>query len=1083
MILDHLAYSDQRVLRLTSLSDVGIDTGTLVSIAFDNDRLVLRRENEVALVDLPNEQDCEWLQQFVPRDEYLAELLLVEHPTSFNSGEVRLRILRYDGVDRWSVPREVGVDDQTVQDVSRFRKRNYRSDEVIAWLTRQLTLETGAPVLVLSSGSGELNSAGFRVIGSNMAADIRLEKDRLLVSRVVPKPKNRDQKLILVHGQLRIVDHTRLGLVSAEARAELLRLSEAENAFYAVWDDYSKLEQKAKLTAAADIGWAEYDRFSILKDGSIEFDLVDNSHARAFVARIGEDPVGLEASLSRSYLESDRLTPKGTSRGGNRDGKGFVIGEARVTAPLVVLLEPEREISPTDLPQKGEIYGIYTTDSIRISRRGAARQELARARTIPARQLSLILAGKDPDPVGRTKNHEPISARVSHLLGGQPTPAQVEAIDLAINSKDLVLIQGPPGTGKTRVVAAIQARLAEIGRGQLAVNQRVLFASYQHDAVENLLQAADDGTLPAVKIGVRHRGVEDDAYLGAWTTDLENRLERRYRDDPSSEILGKLRHLRERAVAYTMQPFDVPGTIELLNWLSETLHIIDSEIATTAASLSQKIQRELGGGGSSRSDKIVEHLARGLRSSLESFEDDGLERARAASLSPSVRKMLDKNQRLALDEASLGADPSTASLHMEAIKLALLDGVMNHRAATNIIATRPEVKSLITRAIESIVVAARTEASDIDLAVDEFRDAVISQPGSIRWSLQTHTRALAATCQQSASGAMKLAHTGLFDTVILDEAARANPLDLMIPLSLAGERIILVGDHRQLPQLLDDELLPLLSQKHDRNIVEATLRQSMFERLFSTLKERELTDGTKRVITLDRQFRMHPVLGQFISETFYEPFGEHLENGFVDPSRFAHGLARYADAACGWIDVRVTAGKEERTGNSISRPAEAKVIVEELQNVMKDSGDLTFGVISFYSGQVEEIWRQLGVVGLATRVGRNKNEWALNDAIPWMYGSRGLPRLRVGTVDAFQGREFDVVYLSTTRSGLIDSRRPNPFGFLVLPNRLNVAMSRQRRLLITVGDSSFITSDLGRSAVPPLVAFHDLTGGPNGFRH
>ena len=56
-----------------------------------------------------------------------------------------------------------------------------------------------------------------------------------------------------------------------------------------------------------------------------------------------------------------------------------------------------------------------------------------------------------------------------------------------------MLIQGPPGTGKTRVIAAIQARLAEISERDLASNKRVLFASYQHDAVENLIQAADDG--------------------------------------------------------------------------------------------------------------------------------------------------------------------------------------------------------------------------------------------------------------------------------------------------------------------------------------------------------------------------------------------------------------------------------------------------------------------------------------------------------------------------------------------------------------------------------------------------------------
>ena len=36
-----------------------------------------------------------------------------------------------------------------------------------------------------------------------------------------------------------------------------------------------------------------------------------------------------------------------------------------------------------------------------------------------------------------------------------------------------------------------------------------------------------------------------------------------------------------------------------------------------------------------------------------------------------------------------------------------------------------------------------------------------------------------------------------FDTVVIDEAARANPLDLFVPMAMARRRIILVGDHRQ----------------------------------------------------------------------------------------------------------------------------------------------------------------------------------------------------------------------------------------------------------------------------------------------
>ena len=1080
MKLDHLAHSDERTLRLVPLGEVRLSAGSLVSVEFGQAGVMLRRESEVALLDEPEPQDADWLRQVVSRSEYLAELLSVENPTPATAGDVKLRVLRFDAFERWAEPREVGVDDRTVADVSRFRKRNHSSDEVIRWLKGQLTLDTGDPVVVVSAGAGEVGDAGFRVLGSGIAVDVRLEDGRLLIARVAPKPRYRDQKLILVNGQIQIKDHTRLGLVSEEDREELRRLSAAENAFLAVWNEYSKLEQQAKRASATDIGWAEYDRYRILGDGSVEFDLVHNSHAIALIERIGSNSVGLEASLSRSYLQDD--PPEADGRGGSqrRDGRGFVIGEARVTDRGTVVLEPEREVSRSDLPSKGEIYGVYTTDSIRISRRDVAQRELTLARTAPARQLSLILAGKQPDSIGRTQHHEPMSARVRSLLGGQPTPAQVEAIRLAINSKDLVLIQGPPGTGKTRVIAAIQARLAEIGKGHLAVNKRVLFASYQHDAVENLIQAADDGTLPAVKIGARHRGSEDDAYLHAWAADLESRLEQRYRDHQPSELLRTLRGLRERATAYTTHPFDVPGTVDLLDWLAATTRLIDSSVAGTAARLARRVEKELGGGGSSRAHKKVERLARALRSTPESFEDDGRERAREATLYPPVREMLDDRQRTMLDEAAMGADPHTASSYMASVKRVLLDGVMNHRAATSIVATRPEVEALLARAIESTQVAVRKEASDVDLAVEDYRDAVAHQPGSIRRSLEVHTKALAATCQQSASGLMRDTHKGLFDTVILDEAARANPLDLMIPMSLAGERIILVGDHRQLPQLLDDDLLPLLSQRHDRNVVEETLRQSMFERLFTTLQEQERSDGNKRVITLDRQFRMHPVLGRFISKNFYEPYGEHVENGITDPVSFAHGLTRYGDAACGWIDVPPTAGNEQRSGTSISRPAEAGVIADELQHALKESDELTFGVITFYSGQVKEIWQRLSDAGLAVRDSRN--EWGINPSTPWMYTNRGLPRLRIGTVDAFQGREFDVVYLSTTRSSQPGSRRSNPFGFLVLPNSLNVAMSRQRRLLIAVGDAAFITADAGRLAVPSLAALHDLTGGPDGFR-
>lgn len=1080
MKVDNLARSDERAISLVPLGSTTLKPGSLVSIDVTPMHVVVRRGGEVLLCELPKLHDADWLAEVTGRGAYLAEFLAAMNPTASTSGAADLRILRFDAVEQWSEPREIGVDDRAVSDVNRYRRRNDASADVISWLTTQLTLDSNDPVAVVATGAGEFRNSGFRLVGSGIVADVGLEDDRLAIVRVTAKPRNRTQRLMLVRGRIDIKDHTRVGLVSTEDKAELKRLSEAENAFLAIWNEYSRLEEKAARAAAQEIGWAEYDRYQVLSDGTIEFDLVHNNQAITLLERIGSDTVGLEASLSRSFLRDNVPNRTSDTPRPSKSERGFVIGEARATDRGTLLLSPEREIRRGDIPAKGEVYGVYTTDSIRISRRETAQREISLARTSPARQLSLILAGKRPDPVGRAQRHEPLSARSRALLGGEPTPAQIEAIDLAINSQDLVLIQGPPGTGKTRVIAAIQARLAEISAGHLASNKRVLFASYQHDAVENLIQAADDGALPAVKVGARHRGTDDEAYLYAWASDLQRRLDDRYAGERPSELLQLLRQLRERLAAYLAQPFDVPSTVDLLDWLASQTRLTDSAVSGAARRLARRVEQDLGGGGSSSGHRKVAALARRLRALPEAFDDDGRERARDAAISTEIRGLLDDRQREMLDDAATGADSYTGSTYMAILRRVLLDKVMNARAASSIVATRPEVEALLDRAIHSTEAEVQRSTSDIDLAVEDYRDAVAHQPGAVRRSLQLHSRALAATCQQAASGAMRDTHRGFFDSVILDEAARANPLDLMIPMSLAMNRIILVGDHRQLPQLLDDSLLPQLSTRHASDVVEQTLRQSMFERLFTTLQVLGRTDGHKRVITLDRQFRTHPTLGRFISEQFYEPHGEHVENGINDPVLFRHGLSKYGHSACGWIDVPHDAGGERRAGTSVSRPAEAEVVVRDLADALQGSDGLTFGVITFYTGQVEDIWHRMASRGLAVR--NSQDQWIINPAMHWLHTARGLPRVRIGTVDAFQGREFDVVYLSTTRSSRSGVRTANPYGFLVLPNRLNVAMSRQKRLLITVGDAEHMTSHAGRAAVPALAAFYDMTGGADGFR-
>ena len=82
--------------------------------------------------------------------------------------------------------------------------------------------------------------------------------------------------------------------------------------------------------------------------------------------------------------------------------------------------------------------------------------------------------------------------------------------------------------------------------------------------------------------------------------------------------------------------------------------------------------------------------------------------------------------------------------------------------------------------------------------------------------------------------------------------------------------------------------------------------------------------------------------------------------------------------------------------------------------------------------------------------------------------------------------EFDVVLLSIVRtdarlgSGERESALNRKYGFLRLANRLNVAMSRQRRLLIAIGDAALARAAETAEAAPGLADFMRLCESEHG---
>lgn len=313
-----------------------------------------------------------------------------------------------------------------------------------------------------------------------------------------------------------------------------------------------------------------------------------------------------------------------------------------------------------------------------------------------------------------------------------------------------------------------------------------------------------------------------------------------------------------------------------------------------------------------------------------------------------------------------------------------------------------------------------------------------------------------------------------FKTVIQDEASKATPAELSLPL-IYGKKAVVIGDHRQLPPNLDQEdilhklhLQGLISTDYEEkaqigklekfvkyNFLE--LEKSHFERLYM-----QIDPSLKG--SFHYQYRMHPDINEVIKQ-FYKKDGG-LECGFIgEPyerlgsdwfTRY-HGLN--VDGLISpenhviWLDVK---SPEFMDGSSRANQGEVDAIQWLLTSLAQSDSFLEYnkqftndedkeiGVISFYASQLNLLRNSLTSV-------------------------RDRLNIKLSSVDRFQGMERNIIIVSLVRSNKIAAyKNQSPdfriygelgyppqtsLGFAKSPNRLNVALSRAKRLLIIVGNS------------------------------
>lgn len=623
---------------------------------------------------------------------------------------------------------------------------------------------------------------------------------------------------------------------------------------------------------------------------------------------------------------------------------------------------------------------------------------------------------------------------------------QLTAFRRSLGVQDLMLVLGPPGTGKTRTICEIAlAQALDRSRGP------VLVASHTNRAVDNVL-----AKLPSdvVVVRVGNEGKVDREAVPFLLEQLAADL----RGEVIGSVAGALRGYAGLQTAGQWVP-ELDRRTEALgealrNWDSANSEL--DRLRRAAGGPAQARVTELSADAARQGERVVRQNAKIDRA----LRRDGRARARrwwppfrawARAAARGRARRIGTLRARAAEMTEVVNQVRAAVADAEAELVAVTRDAPEVRAAT---AAAAEVQQQIVRHRAGVVDAVQligAALAPVDTLPFPFQGDAVAVLGAARslhagmgqrlarlkaraallesWHAEVsgsveqlypelirYADVIGATCVGAAS---RREIAGVeFDLAIVDEAGQIGTADLLVPL-VRAKRAVLVGDHRQLPPVVEHEVADWAAETADGDVA-ALLSTSALELLVGRLPD-------SHIVQLTRQRRMPEVIADFVSDMFYDGMLRTEVVRTHDASLFASPLA--------FVDTcRLP---ERQRAESPAVPGNRR------------------------SGWVNHVEAKLLVL-LAERYHRRGAEWAL--IVPYaaqkkLISEQLLARIHdadaiamsVGTVDSFQGGERDVILYGFTRSNS-DGR----IGFLDELRRANVAFTRAKRQLVLVGDMKML---------------------------
>lgn len=638
-----------------------------------------------------------------------------------------------------------------------------------------------------------------------------------------------------------------------------------------------------------------------------------------------------------------------------------------------------------------------------------------------------------------------------------PNPSQVDAIERGVNSKDVFLVMGPPGTGKTTVILEwVKYFIHEKG-------MRVLVSSQNNKAVDNVLsRIGEEKDIDVLRIGSEAK-IQSDVRPFMY----ENKI-RDIRESITTKTTENINNIKNGIQEWEQFRNYLSVYNQDIQFVKESFNdfnkYVENEFLQSYKDLSKRKQNHV---QLEKELKDIVSEANELKMKIQKYNSEGFilsffhngAKERAKSRLQDLKRSYDKKIHL----RDIGKEKYDKLYKEQYLKSYILvfkkyldlflykqyplylkwNKILNvyahnyDRLPLKFEANIADVSGMDEEEIVRLSQGIQNSNSNykqISDTISQWRNTVDSKQNHALGQLVLNTVDLVgATCIGINS---QKRFSGLdFDVSIIDEAGQIQIHNALVPMSVS-DKLIMLGDHKQIPPNADQELVDLCN---DNGVDPSLLGKSLFEEMYVHLPE-------SNKAMLDTQFRMPREIADILSTNFYD--------GKYKSAQIKSGLQSLLPTISKkpflLIDTSKEANRHERTipNKGCENKLEAEIIQALMLAIKKypeykdlfSETEITsetsekIGIVSAYKMQVKRIQKQLDKI------------------VP-----ESLLSEMVASLDSFQGQERDIIIYSFTKSSS-NAKDKHRIGFLKELRRLNVAMSRCKKMLILIGDFDFLAS-------------------------